>query len=58
MPLADPGTPLAGVFSRAGGERKGAHRKTAYSASMAALTMGQLFLASLGPIRFQKIIKV
>ena len=30
----------------------------AYSASMAALKMGQRFLASLSPIRFQRMIKV
>jgi hypothetical protein len=45
-------------FQQGRGGKKGAHRKTADSASMAALTMGQLFLASLSPIRFQKMIKV
>lgn len=58
MPLAGPGRSLEGVFSRAGGEEEGVHPKTADSASMAALTMGTLFLAALSPIRFQKMIKV
>lgn len=45
-------------FQQSRGEEEGVHPKTADSASMAALTMGTLFLAALSPIRFQKMIKV